>query len=131
MVQKIPPHFFFFFFSLPKKKEKKDIIAIKVLPATRDKSKTFSERCDDNDYDFHFFFSLFVATLVMDAAILRQQQQLQQEQLKLQQEQIQQQQNVINQVGGQPLPIPTSSSGAAIGNHTCNMQSNSFETNQC
>ena len=75
------------------------------------------------------FFLLFVATLVMDAAILRQQQQLQQEQLKLQQEQIQQQQNVINQVGGQPLPIPTSS-GGAIGNHTCNMQSNSFETNQ-
>ena len=38
-----------------------------------------------------------LATLVMDAAILRQQQQLQQEQLQLQQEQLQQQQSVIQQ----------------------------------
>lgn len=38
-----------------------------------------------------------LATLVMDAAILRQQQQLQQEQLQIQQQQLQQQQSVIQQ----------------------------------
>ncbi len=38
-----------------------------------------------------------LATLMMDAALLRQQQQLQQEQLQLQQEQLQHQQNVIQQ----------------------------------
>ena len=63
---------------------------------------SYGQLLDDED-----LLQQCLATLVMDAAILRQQQQLQQEQLKLQQEQIQQQQNVINnQVGVQPLVNP-------------------------
>ena len=46
---------------------------------------------------FWYYLSNFQATLVMDAAILRQQQQLQQEQLQIQQQQLQQQQSVIQQ----------------------------------
>ena len=41
---KDPSTFLLLLFPASKEKRKKDIIAIKVLPATRDKSKTFSER---------------------------------------------------------------------------------------
>lgn len=51
---------------------------------------SFGHLLDDED-----LLQQCLATLMMDAAILRQQQQLQQEQLKLQQEQLAQQQNVI------------------------------------
>lgn len=53
---------------------------------------SFGHLLDDED-----LLQQCLATLVMDAAILRQQQQLQQEQLKLQQEQLAQQANVIEQ----------------------------------
>ena len=62
--------------------------------ATRPRSRlyhgSFGQLLDDED-----LLQQCLATLMMDAAILRQQQQIQQEQLQLQQEQLQQQQSVI------------------------------------
>lgn len=59
-------------------------------PRSRLYHGSFGQLLDDED-----LLQQCLATLMMDAAILRQQQQIQQEQLQLQQEQLQQQQSVI------------------------------------
>ena len=78
-------------------------------PRSRLYHGSFGQLLDDED-----LLQQCLATLMMDAAILRQQQQIQQEQLQLQQEQLQQQQSVIEkQKYAKSMKAATAASKAA------------------